>query len=629
MTGAACAAARRDSSARVRSVAWLVSLPAVVMSACDSERGAAPDPVDIVQVTEPMAGQIVVSENNPAWFRYAGGRAHFLAAAGDPEDFLYRGELQPDGTRRGDQQRIIQALADSGVNGIYVQAVRSHGGDGDATHNPFVRHKPRNGVNSAVLDQWEEWLRALDSRGIVTYFFFYDDSARIWNTGDAVGAAERQFIVTLVKRFQSLRHLVWVIAEEYQEVYTAARVSRLAQLVREADEFAHPISVHKLSGLDFAEFADDPNIDQFAIQYNVRTPAEFHAGMIEAGRLAAGRYNLNMSEALNFGTGEELREKAWSIALGGAYVMVLYMDGVNTPRNDLEDLGRLARFMESTDFTVMQPAPQLAAGGAKYVLADAPRSFIAFAPANSPRTIGLAGLASGAYRLRWFDPASGAERLEQALVAEDSALWPIPEEFGAQVVLHAVAERAAANRAPMVRPFDVVTEPGRAVPVRFAFQDDDGPGPYSATVVDPPAHGTFVLSGLVGLYTPASGFTGEDRLTYRVFDGRDESEHGEVRFAVRAAAANVAPVAVSQKLALRQGERRDVYLTYDDVDGPGPYAVEIVAMPTHGRLEGSGNDRRYVPEPTFTGSDRFTWRVYDGRANSNIAVVEVSVHERR
>ena len=38
--------------------------------------------------------------------------------------------------------------------------------------------------------------------GIVIYFFFYDDSARIWNTGDVVGSAEKKFLEGLVNRFE-------------------------------------------------------------------------------------------------------------------------------------------------------------------------------------------------------------------------------------------------------------------------------------------------------------------------------------------------------------------------------------------------------------------------------------------
>ena len=86
-----------------------------------------------------LPGQIIVDPQTPRWFVYnrdsdGDGKLDpfYLGGAGGPEDFFYRGTRNADGTRSGgDQQTIINALGASGVNGIYVEAVRSHGGDGD------------------------------------------------------------------------------------------------------------------------------------------------------------------------------------------------------------------------------------------------------------------------------------------------------------------------------------------------------------------------------------------------------------------------------------------------------------------------------------------------------------------
>ena len=73
---------------------------------------------------------------------------------------------------------------------------------------------------------------------------------------------------------------------------------------------------------------------------------ERHDGVVEAVNRANGRYNVNMSEATQWGTGAIARQKAWACALGGAYVMGLGMDIASTPLSDLHDLGRLRDFME-------------------------------------------------------------------------------------------------------------------------------------------------------------------------------------------------------------------------------------------------------------------------------------------
>jgi hypothetical protein len=281
----------------------------------------------------------------------------------------------------------------------------------------------------------------LDENGIVSYFFIYDDSARIWDTGDWVGNAERDFVVTLVETFRNVRHLVWVIAEEYEERYTPERVSRLAQLIKEADGRGHPVSVHKLSGIDFSEFADDPNIDQFAMQVSANSAAELNASVAQAFVEAAGRYNLNMSEhgEHGMGSGSAAREKYWAAALGGAYVMVFGMDGVNSSYQDQEDLGRVKEFMETTDFDTLHPANDLVAGDALYAAARPPSEFIVFGTTSAERQILVNGVSSNSYRIRWFDPASGNSLL-QSIDSDSNVLdLMVPPDFDDQVVLHLVS----------------------------------------------------------------------------------------------------------------------------------------------------------------------------------------------
>jgi len=74
-----------------------------------------------------------------------------------------------------------------------------------------------------------------------------------------------------------------------------AHTKKIAETIRNADDHDHVIAVHKLEGLDFSEFANDPNIDQFAIQYNDSGAEALHDAMVTAWDNAAGRYNLNMA----------------------------------------------------------------------------------------------------------------------------------------------------------------------------------------------------------------------------------------------------------------------------------------------------------------------------------------------
>jgi hypothetical protein len=383
---------------------------------------------------EPLPGQIVVSEATPRFLARHEQGPVFLCGPGDPEGFFYRGVLLPDGTRDGDQAEIIAKLAASGANTLYVIAVRSHGGDGDPTQNPFVGHDPAQGLDDDVLDSWESWLTALDDAGVVTFFILYDDTARIWDTGGEVGAAERSFLRGIVNRFEHHLGLIWCVAEEYSETLSQERVSRIAAEIRAADDHAHPIAVHQVEGLNF-DFADDPSIDQFAAQYNAADGSVLHDALAGAFDRAAGRFGLMMAEATAWGTGAEGRRKAWACAMAGAYVMILGMDVASTPPGDLLGCRRLIDFFESTSFATMEPHDELAFAGTRWVLARPGEEYILYSdePAGG---MGVRGLPDSEWALLWYDAASGNVLGAPLLAGRGDLVWAIPTGLGQEVALH-------------------------------------------------------------------------------------------------------------------------------------------------------------------------------------------------
>jgi hypothetical protein len=359
-----------------------------------------------------IPGQVMVDPESNSWLVYNRDSNNdgqldpvFVCGPGDPEDFLYRGTRNGDGTRSGDQQSIISNMSMHGVNSIYLQAIRSHGGDGDSTHNPFISSNPANFLDEDILQQWDGWFNAMDNAGIIIYFFFYDDSAQIWS-GDTVGTQEQYFITTLVNRYEHLKHLVWVVGEEYSERYSTARVSNIAALIKSTDDNKHPIANHQLTGITF-DHANDPNIDQFAIQYNDTTVNGLHSGMINAWNHAAGKYSINMSESRDhgYGTRAAVRQKNWACAMGGAYVMVIRMDGTSAYNDKMTDCATLAAFFESTDFNTMSPHDELGNTGT-WVMANPGKSYMAYRMTGGDFSI--SGMAAGSYFFRWLDTVSGA-----------------------------------------------------------------------------------------------------------------------------------------------------------------------------------------------------------------------------
>ena len=408
-------------AARARSAALIGAL----LLACSPARTLAVIP-----------GQLVVDPEDPSRISYAGGGSFFLCAPGEPEGFLYRGSINPDGTRNGDQDELLDILEPTGANGVYLMAVRSHGGDGGPTQNPFVDNDPDLGLNEAVLAQWDQWFTRMDDSGIVIFFFLYDDGARIWGTSGNFNAAEEQALVSaLVNRFEHHRHLIWVIAEEYAEKWETWEISALAAMVREADDHDHPIAVHQNHGLSF-HFGDDPNIDQFAIQYNNANTSNVHNGILTAWAEANGRYNLNLSEADGWGTGNLARRNAWAAAMAGAYVMHFNWDIESTPTARLRECGALKQFFEAAPLADVMPMDFTALGATEYVLANPGGTYVAYTASNG--SLGISNLPAGQPVVRWLDTVSGETVTAVINVSGGDTFLTRPAGFGGEVALQLV-----------------------------------------------------------------------------------------------------------------------------------------------------------------------------------------------
>lgn len=436
----------------------------------------------------PLPGQIIPDTSHPEWLKRQDGRPFFLCGPGDPENFLYRGSRNSDGTRNGDQDDLIDKISGTGANSIYMEAIRTFG-DGPADHNPFIGSDFTNNLDDDILDQWETWFTEMDDNGVVIYFFFYDDAIRIsteigWplDGNGELHPQEQYFIETLVNRFEHHENLVWVPSEEAQEMGPdwIEHTEKIVAAIKNADDHDHVIGVHKLTGVNFSEFADNPDIDQFLMQDNATPSATLiHNKMVNAWDIAAGRYNLNMSEVRGHGTGDTARKKNWAAALGGAYVMAKDWDIDTTPLLTLQQCGYLANFMESTRFYEMAPNDNLRHGGTDYVLAEPGTSYIAYAW-DLVGDIGVESMSAGDYDFTWIDAQTGntVNQFGISVLAGDQS-WTRPGGIGTELAVYirvsdtlppVIANVATSPTGPVVTA-DIVTISGTATD---AGQGDGG-----------------------------------------------------------------------------------------------------------------------------------------------------------
>ena len=264
-----------------------------------------------------------------------------------------------------------------------------------------------------------------------------------------VSAAEEAFVQTIINRFEHHKHLIWIVAEEYKEGLSVERVQALAALITEEDDHGHVIGVHQTKGTAF-HFADDVNIDQFAMQIPAERPEDIHTQALEALALADGRYHVNTSEVhpyhgdlLRAENRTELRRSSWASAMAGAPIMWFgaYAGTRPPPSSDmLGDLRRLQTFMESLELPAMKAFDERGYSDTKYVLAHPGNAYVAYSEGGEQ--LGLKDLEAGRYVLTWIDPASDETIEEEMSISGGDTIFERPAMSGTETVLLAQMEGA-------------------------------------------------------------------------------------------------------------------------------------------------------------------------------------------
>ena len=87
---------------------------------------------------------------------------------------------------------------------------------------------------------------------------------------------------------------------------------------------------------------------------------------------------------------------------------------------------------------------------------------------------------------------------------------------------------------------------------------------------------------------------------------------------------NDPPVANAQSVSTEEDTAKAITLTGSDVDGD-TLSYVIVTPPAHGTLSGAAPNLTYTPAANYNGSDSFTFKVNDGKADSAPATVAISI----
>ncbi len=133
-------------------------------------------------------------------------------------------------------------------------------------------------------------------------------------------------------------------------------------------------------------------------------------------------------------------------------------------------------------------------------------------------------------------------------------------------------------------------------------------------------------------YTPDSNYTGEDEFGFYVTDGEKNSSVAIVKFTVFGT--NAAPSAESQTVSLTENNatthtKEEITLGGSDANTSDTLTYTIVVHPLHGVLSatdsGSSNTINYEPHTDYNGTDRFMFKVNDGKMDSPYAEVNLTI----
>ena len=141
-------------------------------------------------------------------------------------------------------------------------------------------------------------------------------------------------------------------------------------------------------------------------------------------------------------------------------------------------------------------------------------------------------------------------------------------------------------------------------------------------------HGSVSLNSSTGtfIYTPTGDYYGgTDTFYFRVYDGTVFSE--TARVTIEVTGVNDAPQAANASISVNEdGSYSGTLSSVTDVDGPEISYMLVKDVENGTLVFGSDGAVTYTPDPDYYGTDRFTYRAYDGYIYSNTATVTITVN---
>ena len=182
---------------------------------------------------------------------------------------------------------------------------------------------------------------------------------------------------------------------------------------------------------------------------------------------------------------------------------------------------------------------------------------------------------------------------------------------------------SVANDIPVVSDISISTN--EDINYLGVFVVDNITGENNVEIISPPSHGT-VIVGLNKSFTyiPQLNYNGSDSFSFRVYDGTSYSNIGLVSINVNPV--NDMPVAQSISFNLNEDGSYSGNLSASDVDND-ILSYSLVSQASKGSVTINSNGSfAYIAGLNQTGSDSFSFKVNDGKSDSNVSVVSITIN---
>jgi len=149
------------------------------------------------------------------------------------------------------------------------------------------------------------------------------------------------------------------------------------------------------------------------------------------------------------------------------------------------------------------------------------------------------------------------------------------------------------------------------------------------TSISQPSHGFVVINndGTVK-YTPAKDYNGKDSFSYTIVDEHGKTDTATVNLTVKPTNDN--PVAVNDIKTLNEDQSIKINVLGNDrdPDGDSLSVSGIASQPEHGSVcINRDGTITYTPDHNYSGKDKFTYQITDGKGGFDTATVDLVVKE--